>query len=113
MLGLVEGRVDGQLEGGMLGLQRPLDVVEAVDDGRWIVGPVGCLSLRRPRTIYPKKLDYTLLVAPSAAGRFVFYLVSPSSGYGAPLPSPVSSSSAKTAPPRQVALSRCIGCSHQ
>ena len=24
--GLVEGRVDGQLEGGMLGLQRPLDV---------------------------------------------------------------------------------------
>ena len=41
VLGLVEGRVDGQLEGSMLCVQRTLDVLEAVDDGRWIVGPVG------------------------------------------------------------------------
>ena len=33
-------RVDGQLEGSMLGLQRPLDIVEAVDDIRLIVRPV-------------------------------------------------------------------------
>ena len=34
VLSLVEGLVEGQLEGGMRGLQRPLELLEAIDDVR-------------------------------------------------------------------------------